>query len=146
MSDRLLPRCEICGIPFSQMAITCDCVHRQDPAFYVYEQGSECVWEVDGNPYYVVRCGEMRIHYKKDDHEEVIRYTEQLDALGIDTDQKLQDIYKELGDEGFYWDNNSWFEVHSNEDPDFYTDAIHELDNAVLNAIRLGQGKEPIWV
>jgi hypothetical protein len=88
----------------------------------------------------------MRINYKKDDHEEVIRYTEQLDALGIDTDQKLQDIYKELGDEGFYWDNNSWFEVHSNSDPDFFTDAIHELDNAVLNAIRLGQGKEPIWV
>jgi hypothetical protein len=88
----------------------------------------------------------MRIHYKKDDREEVIRYTDQLDALGIDTDAKLIAIYNELGDEGFFWDNNSWFEVHSDADPDFYTDAIHDLDNAVMNAIRLGEGKEPIWV
>ena len=145
MSDHL-PRCEICGIPFSQMAITCDCVYRQDPAFYVYEQGSEVVWQVDGNPFYVIRNGEMRINYSPDlESEIVIRTTDQLDELGISTDTELQK-FTALGDEMFYWDNNAWFEVCSTDDPDFYTDAIHELDNAVLNAIRLGQGKEPIWV
>ena len=145
MSDHL-PRCEICGIPFSQMAITCDCVHRQDAAFYIYEQGSECVWQVDGNPFYVIRNGEMRIQYKEGEQEEVITSTEQLYELGIDTDKKLIEIGERLGDEGFFWDNNAWFEICSTDDPDFYTDAIHELDNAVLNAIRLGQGKEPLWV
>lgn len=48
--------------------------------------------------------------------------------LGIETDSQLQ----ALSDGGrLTWYNNPWFEVYSDTDLDFYSEPIHELDEAV---------------
>jgi hypothetical protein len=140
--DKQPEACEICGINFSGFELTCDCVNRQDPAFYNWGGGSEIVWQKPEHDFYVVRAGEMRIHYKEGDAEETLRYTSDLDELGIDTDKKLAEIGERLGEEGFSWVNNSWFEIYSNEDSDFFSEPLHELDEAIVNAIRLSEGKE----
>lgn len=134
--------CEICGIAFSGFELTCDCVSRQDPAFYNYGSGTAVVWRKPEHDFFVVRTGEMRIHYKEGDVEETLRYTDDLDGLGIDTDKKLAEIYERLGEEGFCWVNNSWFEIYSDEDENYFSEPFDELDKAILYAIGLSQGKE----
>lgn len=112
---------------------------RQDSAFYTNTAGMEIVWDGDENGrFYVVRNGEMRIHYTHEDgHEDVIRYTDQLERLGVLTDEDLQ-RFSDLGEERFTWVSNSWFELVDNDDPD---DGVvyHELDEAVERAIHLAQ-------
>lgn len=107
-------------------------MRRQDSSFYHYENGSEIVWERDEYEFYVVRNGEMRIHYTPDAETEiVIRYTDQLEELGIKTDEDLYKWANAGGDEVFTFMENSWFEVWHKEDGDYYTDAIHTLDEAI---------------
>ena len=106
-------------------------MRRQDSSFYHYENGSEIVWKRDEYEFYVVRNGEMRIHYKPDaETEMVIRYTDQLKEIGVKTDEDLS-TFLGLGDEVFEFIENSWFEVWHKEDGDYYTDAIHTLDEAI---------------
>jgi len=105
---------------------------RQDPAFYTNEAGAETVWQEDGNPFYVVRAGEMRIHarHSLDQEQEVIRYTDRLERFGVTTDEQLQE-WTNKGDEYFSWVNNSWFEVYTDEEPDFFSEPMFELDEAI---------------
>jgi len=106
-------------------------MRQQDSSFYHYENGSEVVWEREEYEFYVVRNGDMRIHYKPDAETQiVIRYTYQLNELGIKTDDDLGK-FLELGDEVFEFIENSWFEVWHKEDSDYYTDAIHTIDEAI---------------
>jgi hypothetical protein len=107
---------------------------RNDPAFYTNSAGSEVVWEEKGCDYYVVRNGEMRIHYSPDlESQTVIRYTDQLEDVGVKNDEDLEK-FTALGDEMFDWIHNSWFEVYTEKDPDFFSDPIHDLEEAIAYA------------
>jgi hypothetical protein len=107
---------------------------NQDAAFYVNGAGHEVVWQKNGNRFFVVRNGEMRIHYSPDsENQQVIRYTDQLEAIGVKNDADLEK-FTALGDEMFYWANNSWFEVWDSEDPDYYSEPYHEFTDAVGQA------------
>ena len=110
---------------------------RQDSSFYTNGAGPEVVWEDSDNPFFVVRNGEMRIHYSPElDSEIVIRYTDQLEAIGVSTDEDLE-RFNQLGDEMFTWVNNSWYEVWSDSDPDYFSEPLHELDLAIETAKEL---------
>ena len=141
--------CEICGLAFTgvapeeeEVSLECACRGRQDPAFYVWESVSEVVWKKPELEYYVIRAGEMRINAtSKSGEEEVIRYTDQLLGFGITNDEELGK-WTGKGEEVFDWGNNSWFEVLSKEDGDFYSEAIYELDEAIAYAMRLNEEEE----
>ena len=113
---------------------------RQDSAFYTDNEGTQVVWDKDENKrFYVVRNGEMRIHYSPDlESQTVIRYTDQLEEIGVKTDEDLEK-FTALGDEMFTWIHNSWFEVYDEKDSDFFSDPIHELDEAVKFAVLLAK-------
>jgi hypothetical protein len=108
---------------------------RQDSAFYTNEAGHEVVWQDAEKPrFYVIRNGEMRIHYSPDlENQIVIRYTDQLEGIGVKTDADLEK-FNELGDEMFTWVNNSWFEILDSNDPDYYSEPYHSLDDAIGQA------------
>jgi CRP-like cAMP-binding protein len=104
---------------------------RQDASFYTYDSGTQAVWEEVGNPFYVVRCGEMRIHAVNDNGSDVvIRYTDQLEDFGVKTDEDLNE-WSAKGEEVFEWVNNPWFEVYTDEDPDFPSGVYDTLDDAI---------------
>jgi hypothetical protein len=107
---------------------------RNDSAFYTNESGVEVVWEHESCDYYVVRNGEMRIHATTDDgHIEVIRYTDKLEEFGITNDEQLAE-WTDKGEEVFSWQNNSWFEVYTEKDPEFYSEPYHSLEDAIGQA------------
>ncbi len=107
---------------------------RNDSAFYTNSAGTEVVWEEESCDYYVVRNGEMRIHYSPDlESRIVIRYTDQLEDVGVKNDADLE-RFTALGDEMFEWIHNSWFEVYTEKDPDFFSDPIHDLEEAIAYA------------
>lgn len=112
---------------------------RQDSAFYTNTAGMEIVWDGGKNGrFYVVRNGEMRINAITDAGVGcIIRYTDQLEAFGITTDEELQ-AWTDRGEPMFTWLNNSWFEVVDNDDPDD-GEVYHELDEAVRRAVDLTQ-------
>jgi CRP-like cAMP-binding protein len=120
--------------------------NKQDSAFYTNSAGSEVVWEHDDKRFYVVRNGEMRIH-ATDSHGDrvVIRYTDQLEDFGIKNDADLA-RWSKSDPELFDWVNNSWFEVYDESDPDFFSDPIHELGEAVNYALELVEtyGKDKV--
>ena len=129
-----IENCEICGIAFSAFEITCNCHERQDSAFYTDSQGTQTVWSEPNNPFYVVRAGEMRIHATSEDGEEVvIRYTDQLEDFGITNDEELKE-WSDKGEDVFSWVNNSWYEIYTDKDPDFFSEPLHELDEAIGQA------------
>ena len=106
---------------------------RNDSAFHTYGD-SDVVWEEDNNPFYVRCVGEMRIHATdKDGDTVVIRYTDRLEDFGIKNDQQLAE-WSNKGEEVFSWVNNSWFEIYSTEDPDFVSEPLHDLDEAIGQA------------
>jgi hypothetical protein len=106
---------------------------RQDSAFYVNSAGHEVVWQEEGNRFFVVRNGEMRIHAKGNFDTTVIRYTDQLESFGIKTDEELAK-WTDKGDEFFHWANNSWFEVWDSNEPNYYSEPYHELKDAIGQA------------
>lgn len=109
----------------------------QDSAFYTNDSSTEVVWDKDpNNRFYVVRSGEMRIHATKDGHTTVIRYTDQLRDFGIEDDVALAEWSKK-DEEVFSWVNNSWFEVYDSNDKSWYSEPIHEFDEAVEFALDL---------
>jgi hypothetical protein len=104
---------------------------KLDSAFYTNSPGTEVVWEQEGCDYYVVRNGEMRIHATRDDGSiEVIRYTDQLERFGITNDKELAE-WTNKGEEVFSWENNSWFEVYTEKDTEFFSEPIHDLQQAI---------------
>ena len=110
---------------------------RQDSSFYHYEPDTETVWLEEQSDFYVVRNGDMRIHYKPDTETEiVIRYTDELEEIGVRTDKDLNRFIA-LGDGNFDFIENSWFEIWHKEDSDFYSDPIHTLDEAIKKAKEL---------
>ena len=113
---------------------------RNDSAFYTYSPDSEIAWQDFENEciYYVRRVGEMRIHATdKESIRWVIRYTDDLEEFGITNDRELAE-WSMKGDDVFEWINNSWFEVFSNNDPNFWEDnSIDNLAEAISHAKKL---------
>jgi hypothetical protein len=105
---------------------------KQDSSFYTNQEGAETVWQEQGNPYYVVRNGEMRIHY----NDRVIRYTDDLEDNGITTDKQ---VYELMDSNCFV--NNSWFEVWHSTDTEYYSEPLHELNEAIEHAKELNNAE-----
>ena len=113
-------------------------LERLDPAFYTYDWDASVVWEEEGNPFYVLRAGEMRIYATSNDGvEETLRTTSALESFGIMNDADLA-RWTDKGEEAFFWENNPWFEVH-NEVVDAYSEPFHSLDEAIDYAVREGK-------
>jgi len=82
---------------------------RNDAAFYTTTHESDPVWISEDKEVIVYRNGEMRIHYTEPDGAvSVLRYTDDLDDKGLDTDDKL---YEAEQSGAIEWWNNPWFEV-----------------------------------
>lgn len=110
---------------------------RNDSAFYTNSAGSEVVWEEEGCDYYVVRNGEMRIHAINEQGVAwIIRYTDQLEEFGVKDDKTLEEWSAKGNkyDGIFEWIHNSWFEVYTEKDPEFFSEPIHNLDEAIAYA------------
>ena len=103
---------------------------KLDPAFYVWENSFEEVWGVEGNPFFVVRNGEMRIITNNEtENRVVIRYTDQLEDFGIKNDKELAE-WSDKGEEVFSWVHNAWFEIFSVKDLDWNSEPFHDLQEA----------------
>lgn len=103
---------------------------KLDPAFYVWENSSEEVWGVEGNPFFVVRNGEMRIiTNNENENRVVIRYTDQLEDFGIKNDKELAE-WSDKGEEVFSWVHNAWFEIFSVKDLDWNSEPFYDLQEA----------------
>ena len=103
---------------------------KLDPAFYVWENSFEEVWGVEGNPFFVVRNGEMRIiTHNETENRVVIRYTDQLKDFGIENDKQLAE-WSAKSEEEFCWVHNAWFEIFSVKDLDWNSDPFHDLQEA----------------
>lgn len=102
---------------------------RQEAEFYVDCEGTQSLWE--GERYYVIRNGEMRIHFG----DEVIRYTDQLVAAGVGSDKVLSvlNIASGLAEtfDLFQIIDSPWFEVVDSTDPTDMGEVYHSLDEAV---------------
>jgi hypothetical protein len=111
-------------------------MRRQDAAFYTYTHGEEVLWKPEGsNPkeVRVYRNGEMRINYTEPSGEiAVLRYTDDLDRKGLDTDEKLR-AAEESG--LIEWINNAWFEVASVDNED--GEIVDGIDEAIEYAKQL---------
>jgi hypothetical protein len=110
--------------------------NQQEAEFYVTQPGWESVWE--GEHYYVIRNGDMRIHFGND----VIRYTDQLVGVGIGSDRVLSalNISSALAEthDLFQIIDSPWFEVVDREgEDDLDSEVYHTLDEAVERAQRL---------
>lgn len=77
---------------------------RSDAAFFTETGGSELLWESADKKVCVYKNGEMRVHYG----DRVLRYTNDLIANGIDSDERLEEAL-EKGIIDFV--DNPWFEV-----------------------------------
>lgn len=106
------------------------CPLRQAPEFYA-DGDSRGIWEEDGNPFFVRVVGEMVIHVTDEHGNTKVLYNfDDLISHGITNDKELQE-WSSKGEEVFYWRLNPWFEVHHEEDEEFFSDAFHELNDAI---------------
>lgn len=97
---------------------------KQNAEFHVTDSTDD-IWS--GDYYYVIRNGEMRLHYG----ENVIRYTDQLISAGIIDDDTLDSL---IGVGAVEMIDNPWFEVVSHKFPDDDGEVFHTLDDAVERA------------
>ena len=106
---------------------------RQSAEFYVHGEGTETLWD-GGERYYVIRNGEMRIHFGED----ILRYTEDLLKAGVCSDRVLSalNISSALAEthDLFQIIDSPWFEVVDSSDPTDMGEVYHYLDEAVERA------------
>ncbi len=102
--------------------------NKQSAEFYVDSADTQSLWE--GERYYVIRNGEMRIIY----NDEIIRYTDQLIAAGITNDETLEKLFS--SDELSLVDN-PWFEVVDSSDPTDDGEVYDTLSDAIERAKEL---------
>lgn len=114
--------------------------NQQDAAFHTWgpDNGNLAVVTYKDRKLFIDCVGEMYLVMLNvspsgeiSESQDIIRYTDDLIAHGITTDEKLRwytEITSNMGWE--VWHNNSWFEVYS-EDDDFGYDVHHEFYEAV---------------
>lgn len=109
---------------------------KSDPAFYVWVGETESVWGIESNPFFVIRNGEMRFRFKDSYGREVIvRYTNQLEDIEIETDSQLQEA-EQLGK--IETIDNAWFEVWA-VGSDYVSEPIFDVFEALELAKKLGK-------
>lgn len=117
-----------------------------EAGFFVDCDGGQFV--IHGSPFSVIRNGDMRVNVRrnKSDDWTVLRYTSDLEAWGITTDEQL--LSWENNPSLFEWDNNPWFEIVCEVDETwggFEGDVYENLREAELECDRLnkeyGEGK-----
>jgi hypothetical protein len=114
---------------------------RNDAAFYVNENGYEIVF--DCARFAVIRNGEMRIRFRNSpvSDVEVIRYTDQLERIGILNDADL-DRFTDLGEELFEWVFNAWFEIVDKNNWNSDCGVFDELAGAISECKLMNEQEE----
>jgi hypothetical protein len=115
------------------MLQTVPIILQQDPAFYTHGNSTYIMTVQSGDYSTDVYCdGEMRIHVwdsaqamnNGEHHTSVWRYTSDLIEAGIDTDEKLSNLF----DEGrIDWVHNSWFDLYDTNTGEHLDGVSHEL-------------------
>jgi hypothetical protein len=109
---------------------------REDAAFFTYDHGCMLVWQTDDKMVRVYKNGAMRIHLTQDNGEvAVLRYVNDLDEYGLDTDEKLFAAEKSGKIE---WHENPWFEVVWSENEE--GEVLGNYDEAVAYALKVRKG------
>jgi hypothetical protein len=85
----------------------------------------------------------MLIHFlnPETNREYTITYPDDLDEIGITKDSDFQEFFA-LDEEYFYQTYNPWFEVWKESDPDFCSEPLYELDEAIKYALDLSKADE----
>lgn len=114
---------------------------QQGSEFYCWNSGETLLAEVKRGErtVRVVASGEMYLAVPRIINGEivetgdVIRYTQDLEDYGIDTDLKMLQYTKQMSDIGWeVWHMNNWFEVYDEEFPD--GEVCDTLDGAIETA------------
>lgn len=103
--------------------------NQQGSEFYCYGGGQTVLAQLkrDGRLVTVVANGEMYLSIPRiydgqlqEQGADVIRYTQDLEAYGLDTDLKVHQFTKQMCTNLGYevWHMNNWFEVYDDEFPD----------------------------
>ena len=117
---------------------------RNDPAFYTWDSPEwVATVELNGRALEAWTVGKMRIYL--DEGDTIIRYTDDLLAYGIDTDEKLYKLTED--DDAFdIWENNSWIELRDYEGQwigDFFSGHVyHSVKEAVEGMMELLENPE----
>lgn len=118
---------------------------KQMPEFYVWQEGAESYATITylDRIVEVERCGEMRFHIPELFEEglvykdKIIRYSDDLEAAGINDDIQLMQFVKTMGNAGYeIVDNNPWWELFAhNEDMGEIYDTFYEAIDAGIDYI-----------
>jgi hypothetical protein len=117
--------------------------NRQGSEFYCWGGGQTVLAQLkrDGHLVTVVANGEMYLSVPRiydgqlQEHgADVLRYTQDLEAYGLDTDLKIHQFTKQVCMNMGYevWHMNNWFEVYDDEFPDGHV--CDTLDDAIETA------------
>ena len=110
--------------------------NRTNSAFYCWSERFEDIAKVQkgDRTFYVGSNGEMRINLPNGD---IYRYTEDLLAAGIDTDEKLDELEKNYSGEEI-WINNNWFEIYEDgDDAGEWWEVYDTVDDGIAAAVEV---------
>lgn len=114
---------------------------QQDAMFFVNSSAnSEQVWSSEIGAVKVYRCGEMRILKKNPDgSQDIIRYSDQLEKVGLKSDDQLTDLFFGSNPE-FEMIHNPWFEVVNTTRPEDEGVVFDDLAAAIAFAVECERG------
>ena len=119
---------------------------KQMPEFYVWQEGAESYAQVTylDRVVDIERNGEMYLSIPdlvngelNEDHQNIVRYSDQLESAGITDDIQLTQFIKTISNAGYeVYHNNPWWEVFShNEDMGEIYDTFYEAVDAAIDYI-----------
>ena len=119
---------------------------KQAPEFYVWQEGAESYAQVTylDRVVDIERNGEMYLSIPdlvngelNEDHQNIVRYSDQLESAGITDDIQLAQFIKTISNSGYQvYHNNPWWEVFAhNDDLGEVYDTFYEAVDAAIDYI-----------
>ena len=119
---------------------------KQMPEFYVWQEGAESFAQITylDRVVDIERNGEMYLSIPdlvngelNEDHQNIVRYSDQLESAGITDDIQLTQFIKTISNAGYeVYHQNPWWEVFAhNEDMGEVYDTFYEAVDAAIDYI-----------
>ena len=119
---------------------------KQAPEFYVWQEGAESFAQITylDRVVDIERNGEMYLSIPdlvngelNEDHQNIVRYSDQLESAGITDDIQLAQFIKTISNSGYQvYHNNPWWEVFAhNDDLGEVYDTFYEAVDAAIDYI-----------
>ena len=116
------------------------------PEFYVWQEGAESFAQITylDRVVDIERNGEMYLSIPdlvngelNEDHQNIVRYSDQLESAGITDDIQLAQFIKTISNSGYQvYHNNPWWEVFAhNDDLGEVYDTFYEAVDAAIDYI-----------